>query len=560
MPASWSTPTTTSGGSSTRSRISRCSTTRSSTTSSATTAPPPKARPTAASTSSSSSTARPSSRRPSSWPRASTTSARPRPTTTTPSAGRTPWTRRTSGRSRSPRTGAARATARSSTGRTGIKAQGRDPHPVPPRHRRGADRARSRGAAEPTLVNGIQQTPLEGVSMAYSFDDAGSRRNDARPSTSRCSATAASTTRAGPPSPATARRGWSTEMPAFDDDVWELYAPDDWTQAHDLAAEQPEKLAELQRLFLIEARKYNVLPLDDRRVERFNPDLAGRPQLIRGNSQLLFGGMGRLTENSIARHQEQVARGHRRDRRARRRRQGRDRRPGRRLRRLEPLRRRTASRRTATTSSACSASRSTARSRCPPASTRCGWSSPTTAAASARAATSRSSSTASRSARAASTPRCRCSSPPTRPPTSASDTATPVSDDYSPQESEFTGAVRWVQIDIDEAAEDLDHLITPEERLASPWRGSRPPASHPGESGRAGDVLSPWRPTMLDVETAKGEVHGNRTRTAFGAGVQRTELPGRDPGRARPAEGERRRPRDRRDRGLQGRRRRRNGA
>ena len=45
----------------------------------------------------------------------------------------------------------------------------------------------------------------------------------------------------------------ATEMPAYDDDVWELYAPDDWTQAHDLAAEQPEKLAELQRLFLIEA-------------------------------------------------------------------------------------------------------------------------------------------------------------------------------------------------------------------------------------------------------------------------------------------------------------------
>ena len=42
-----------------------------------------------------------------------------------------------------------------------------------------------------------------------------------------------------------------------------------------------------------------MLPLDDRRVERFNADLAGRPQLIRGNTQVLFGGMGRLTENSI---------------------------------------------------------------------------------------------------------------------------------------------------------------------------------------------------------------------------------------------------------------------
>ena len=49
----------------------------------------------------------------------------------------------------------------------------------------------------------------------------------------------------------------------------------------------------------MEAVKYNVLPLDDRRVERFNADLAGRPQLIRGKSQILFGGMRRLSENSI---------------------------------------------------------------------------------------------------------------------------------------------------------------------------------------------------------------------------------------------------------------------
>jgi arylsulfatase len=88
-------------------------------------------------------------------------------------------------------------------------------------------------------------------------------------------------------------------MPAFEDDVWELYGPDDWTQARNLAAEQPDKLAELQERFMSEARKYNVLPLDDRRFERFNPDLAGRPQLVRGTSQLLFGQMGRLSENSI---------------------------------------------------------------------------------------------------------------------------------------------------------------------------------------------------------------------------------------------------------------------
>ena len=66
-----------------------------------------------------------------------------------------------------------------------------------------------------------------------------------------------------------------------------------------LAKEMPEKLRELQRLWLIEATKYNVLPIDDRRIERFNADMAGRPQLIKGNSQLLFSGMGRLSENSV---------------------------------------------------------------------------------------------------------------------------------------------------------------------------------------------------------------------------------------------------------------------
>ena len=89
-------------------------------------------------------------------------------------------------------------------------------------------------------------------------------------------------------------------MPAFDDDVWELYdGNNDWTQANDLSKENPEKLHELQRLWLIEAVKYNVLPLDDRQIERINPTSAGRPSLIKGNSQLLFGNMGRLSENSV---------------------------------------------------------------------------------------------------------------------------------------------------------------------------------------------------------------------------------------------------------------------
>ena len=89
-------------------------------------------------------------------------------------------------------------------------------------------------------------------------------------------------------------------LPALDDDVWELYDGDtDWSQARDLAAEQPDRLAKLQRLWLIEAVKYNVLPIDDRRFERLNATIAGRPQLITGTSQVLFPGMKRLSEGSV---------------------------------------------------------------------------------------------------------------------------------------------------------------------------------------------------------------------------------------------------------------------
>ena len=106
-------------------------------------------------------------------------------------------------------------------------------------------------------------------------------------------------------------KGWSavtkhytpwinTKRPAFDDDVWELYdGSKDWSQANDLAQQLPEKLHELQRQWLIEAAQYKVLPLDDRLFEKLNPDLAGRPVLIQGKTQLLAGGMGRLSENCV---------------------------------------------------------------------------------------------------------------------------------------------------------------------------------------------------------------------------------------------------------------------
>ena len=93
----------------------------------------------------------------------------------------------------------------------------------------------------------------------------------------------------------------------------------------------------MQRLWLIEAVKYNVVPLDDRGFERINPDIAGRPQLIRGNTQLLFDGM-RVSENCVLTLKNKSLLGHRQCRGARIRRQRRDHHPGRQRRRLVAVR------------------------------------------------------------------------------------------------------------------------------------------------------------------------------------------------------------------------------
>jgi arylsulfatase len=157
------------------------------------------------------------------------------------------------------------------------------------------------GLLEPTFVHGVQQTPMQGVSMRYAFDDpAAAERHETQYFEMFGNR-------------GIYHKGWTAvtrhktpwllvgeKAPAFDDDVWELYDTGvDWTQFEDLAAQQPDRLHELQRLFLIEATKNNVLPLDDRAAERLNPDVAGRPTLVKGNRQRLFGGMGRLSEHSI---------------------------------------------------------------------------------------------------------------------------------------------------------------------------------------------------------------------------------------------------------------------
>jgi arylsulfatase len=156
------------------------------------------------------------------------------------------------------------------------------------------------GLPEPKFVNGIQQKPYEGFSMVESFDSADAPEIHTTQYFEMVG------------NRGIYHNGWTActqhripwfagaqETVAFDDDIWELYGPDDWSQARNLADEMPERLHELQRLWLIEAVKYNVLPLDDRMIERANPDIAGRPQLIRGKRQLLFGGMGRLNEWSV---------------------------------------------------------------------------------------------------------------------------------------------------------------------------------------------------------------------------------------------------------------------
>jgi arylsulfatase A-like enzyme len=157
------------------------------------------------------------------------------------------------------------------------------------------------GIPAPTMVNGVLQEPLHGVSMLYSFDDAdAAERHETQYFEIVCNR-------------GIYHKGWTAvtrhgnlpwvvvgSQPPLKDDIWELYdTTKDWSQAHDLAAQMPEKLEELKRLFELEASKYGVFPLDDRKAERANPDLAGRPAVVQGNTQLLFAGMRRLAENTV---------------------------------------------------------------------------------------------------------------------------------------------------------------------------------------------------------------------------------------------------------------------
>ena len=152
---------------------------------------------------------------------------------------------------------------------------------------------------QPKTVNGIKQRPMDGVSMLYSADNA--KAADRRKTQyfemfgNR----------------GIYHEGWvactrhsipwdmAAKTPALKDDVWELYnVAEDFSQANDLAKQRPEKLKELQAVFMKEAVRNNVLPIDDRRAERFNPAIAGRPDLMGGRKTLtVYPGMTGMMEN-----------------------------------------------------------------------------------------------------------------------------------------------------------------------------------------------------------------------------------------------------------------------
>lgn len=157
------------------------------------------------------------------------------------------------------------------------------------------------GIPEPISVNGIAQRPMDGVSMLYTV-------NDAKAKDRRTTQYFEMFGNRG-----IYHDGWvactrhsipwlmGVPMPALPDDVWELYnVEQDFSEADNLAATQPAKLKELQAVFQREAIRNHVLPIDDRRAERFNPAVAGRPDLMNGRKKLtVYPGMTGMLENTF---------------------------------------------------------------------------------------------------------------------------------------------------------------------------------------------------------------------------------------------------------------------
>jgi arylsulfatase len=154
------------------------------------------------------------------------------------------------------------------------------------------------GLPFPKIVNGTEQIPFNGTSLGYSFDDAGAKETHTTQYFEMFG------------NRAIYHDGWiaaarhsipwvMTKQPPLTEDVWELYNVDeDFSQANDLASSNPAKLKELQEKFDEEAIKNHVYPIDDRRSERFDPSIAGRPDLLGKRTSLtVYEGMYGLMEN-----------------------------------------------------------------------------------------------------------------------------------------------------------------------------------------------------------------------------------------------------------------------
>ncbi len=158
----------------------------------------------------------------------------------------------------------------------------------------------SAGVPSPKMVNGIEQRPIEGVSMNYSFD------NPTAADTRKTQYFEMIGNRAiyhdGWMAGTLHKAPWeAAPRRALQEDVWELYHVDeDFSLANNLAEKNPAKLAELKKKFMDEGLKYNVFPIDDRSIERFNPVIAGRPDLMNGKTKLtLYEGATGIPENAF---------------------------------------------------------------------------------------------------------------------------------------------------------------------------------------------------------------------------------------------------------------------
>jgi hypothetical protein len=156
------------------------------------------------------------------------------------------------------------------------------------------------GLPEPKVVNGVPQIPIEGTSFVYTFDnkEAAERHNIQYFEMFGNRAIYNN----GWFARIIHRAPWQTQnLPPLETDVWELYhVSEDFSLANNLADKHPDKVKYMESLFMAEAEKYHVLPIDDRTIERTNAALAGRPDLLGDRKSLtLYSGMEGMMENTF---------------------------------------------------------------------------------------------------------------------------------------------------------------------------------------------------------------------------------------------------------------------